>query len=345
MSEPAAHLAAVSAHVARHFGPVAQVFHELVSDELHIDVLVIVPSALRPFITLVTSGMSSYAMPVPAGVAAPARAELVLTLLPGHELSEAAFADEAVYWPVRKLKQMARWPMQLQTWFGDGHTMATEELEPVAPGVPFVALATLELLEVAARRLLLADGGEIAFYQVIALHREELEEKQRQGAARLHGLFDAPLLRVVYNTRINLCGDEHLERYRRGERLVTLAGWLLFAGALAEVIAAALDGDKLPWARFGFTLALAAWVGQGRRWARNLLAALVALAVTLFAGLAIAAAILGPEQTFPVPVVPVSGRGRGALIAVALQSLALALLFVPKSARWYYFCLRAKQAR
>ena len=54
----AQHLEEVTAHVERHFGAVASVFHEILPDRLHIDVLMVMPTAARPWITLVTSGMS-----------------------------------------------------------------------------------------------------------------------------------------------------------------------------------------------------------------------------------------------------------------------------------------------
>jgi len=57
---------AIDRHIARHFGPIATVWHEVVSDLVHIDVHVVEPSAERPSFTLVTSGMSDGPMTVPA---------------------------------------------------------------------------------------------------------------------------------------------------------------------------------------------------------------------------------------------------------------------------------------
>ncbi|MBK9387913.1 MAG: suppressor of fused domain protein [Planctomycetes bacterium] len=82
----ARHLAAITAHVEKHFGKVALVFHELISDELHLDVLLVAPCEDRPCWTLVTSGMSEKPMSVPAGETAPRRAELLMTLDPGWEM-------------------------------------------------------------------------------------------------------------------------------------------------------------------------------------------------------------------------------------------------------------------
>lgn len=266
--EPAKYLAAITAHVERHFGKVDRVFHEVVSDELHIDILVVEPNEDRPYYVLVTAGMSGHAMRLAEGVTAPRRAELVMTLLPEGELDRASFADERVYWPIRKLKQMARWPMQLDTWFGDGHTMATDPPEPVAPGVPFVALATLELLEPAARRLQVEGGDEIAFYQVVALHPGELQQKLAGEVRDLGELFDSEWLRVVFHDRPDLCGREHLDRYLRGRRLVLAAACTMAALAFADLAAAYADGSKLPFTRTALGLLFAYYVGQGKRWAR-----------------------------------------------------------------------------
>ena len=52
-------------HVERHLGPIESVFHELVSEYVHLDVLVVEATEERPFHYPVTSGMSS--RPMPAG--------------------------------------------------------------------------------------------------------------------------------------------------------------------------------------------------------------------------------------------------------------------------------------
>ncbi|MDO7875591.1 hypothetical protein Q5H93_12680 [Hymenobacter sp. ASUV-10] len=42
-------IAAISDHIERHVGPISGVFHELLSDQVHIDVHIVAPSADFPF--------------------------------------------------------------------------------------------------------------------------------------------------------------------------------------------------------------------------------------------------------------------------------------------------------
>src|SRR6185436_4391680 len=71
---------AISDHVARHIGPIEMVWHEILSDLVHIDVHQIAPTADRPFWTLVTTGMSDVAMAAPEGCEDWAFAELMICL-------------------------------------------------------------------------------------------------------------------------------------------------------------------------------------------------------------------------------------------------------------------------
>ena len=73
---------AVSAHVERHLGRIGVVFHEIVSDLVHIDLLHVPPTRERPFHTLVTCGMSTRPMNVPEDAEELRYAELMLSLPP-----------------------------------------------------------------------------------------------------------------------------------------------------------------------------------------------------------------------------------------------------------------------
>ena len=56
---------AIGRHVGRYVGKVRHVFHETISDLVHIDVHLVPPQPNRDFVTLVTSGMSDRPMDVP----------------------------------------------------------------------------------------------------------------------------------------------------------------------------------------------------------------------------------------------------------------------------------------
>lgn len=288
------HVDEITAHVERRFGPVGRVFHELLSEVVHVDILIVEPTRDRPWRTLVTSGMSDRAMTLPpdAPTTTPRHVELVLTLPAEHPMDRDAWDDERVYWPIRKLKMLARMPHQLGMCFAANHTMATDPPEPVAPEVPFTALATLDLLDPDARRVTCADGTEIAFLQVVALHPDELAEKIAHGGSQLVELFDSELLRIVTNDRPSLTGgpiEVVMARYRRGRAFALLAIGLLSATIVADFLACLADDVRLPWGRVGFGMALVGWLAQGGKKSR-----IVAIALMLL-GAAMAVPILARD--------------------------------------------------
>ncbi len=117
------HIEAISAHIERHLGPISGVFHEIISDLVHIDVHVVPASEPFPYLRLVTSGMSDLPMTLPGGAPGSAYMELMVTLPADWPISADAFEDERNYWPVRLLKTLARLPHEYDTWLGFGHTI------------------------------------------------------------------------------------------------------------------------------------------------------------------------------------------------------------------------------
>jgi hypothetical protein len=198
----------VDAHIGKHIGPVDQVFHEMVSPYVHVDVHHVPPAADRPFHALVTSGMSELPMTTPPGAEAFQYAELIVLLPPAWPLSQEAFEDEANYWPVRWLKQLARLPHEFGTWLGYGHSIPNGD-----PPVPFapttklsgMLLATAVSLPEAASELRLDDERSVFFWTVIPLYAEEMELKLRKGAdALLDKLANAGITDIIDPTRPNV---------------------------------------------------------------------------------------------------------------------------------------------
>ena len=126
-----ADLEAAEAHICRYFGEYPEVFHEIVSPDLHIDICVVPPGPERNYYTLVTLGMGAHRMNVPEELAEYKleRAELIMALPPDWKLKEE---DERWYWPIRQLKTAARLPLQNDTWLGWGHSI--DNREPFAEG-------------------------------------------------------------------------------------------------------------------------------------------------------------------------------------------------------------------
>ena len=186
-------LAQISAHVERHLGKIETVFHENVSDTVHLDVLVVPATETFPFVRLVTSGMSDLPMSVPCEADAPRFLELMVTLPADWKLDMQSFAHERWYWPVRMLKRLALLPHKHATWLGWGHTVPNgDPAEPYADGVGFDGALVISPLTVPdAFHVLDIDADKaICFMAVVPLYGEEMALKLRHGTDGLLDAFD-----------------------------------------------------------------------------------------------------------------------------------------------------------
>ena len=180
-------LSAVEQHIQDTFGEFEHVFHELVSPDIHVDICVVPPSEERDYYTLVTMGMGAHRMHVPEELAEYKleRAELAIALPPDWKLDEESLKNERWYWPIRLLKVLARLPIASDTWLGWGHT--ADNQTPFAENTKLCAsLLTGPMgIEEGGEVCVLPGSGEVNFYQVIPLYREEVEYKLEYGADAL----------------------------------------------------------------------------------------------------------------------------------------------------------------
>ena len=103
-------MSAVEDFIETNFGTYANVFHEVVSPDIHLDICIVDPTEERNYYMLVTLGMGAHRMNVPAELAEYKleRAELAIALPPDWKIHED---DEEYYWPIHLLKSLARLPM------------------------------------------------------------------------------------------------------------------------------------------------------------------------------------------------------------------------------------------
>lgn len=186
----------IAGHIERTIGPVHIVFHERVSDELHIDVHHVRASFLRRYEVLVTSGMSAFPMSVPEEEGQPRYAEIVALLPKGWPLSMEAFEDECNYWPVRLVKDLARYPFKNKTWFGFGHTVGGRdengEFSPFASNTKLCAAAILPSSTLGEKSWCMKRQGseDVFFWTAVPLHASEVMFKMEHGIDALLELFD-----------------------------------------------------------------------------------------------------------------------------------------------------------
>ena len=182
-------MSAIEQHIQSTFGAFDQVFHELDSPDIHVDICVVPPSERRNYYTLVTMGMGAHRMNVPEELAEYKleRAELAIALPPDWKLDKDSMQEQRWYWPVGLLKVLARLPISNDTWLGFGHTM--EKQSPFAEDTELCAAILTGPqdmdLDTCGEVCTLPSGEEVNFYQVLPLYREEMEYKLEHDADAL----------------------------------------------------------------------------------------------------------------------------------------------------------------
>lgn len=183
----------ISNHIEQYIGEVSMVFHELISDTVHIDVHHVKPTPERPFHTLVTSGMSDLKMSVPEGVGSTRYMELMVTLPEYWQIDDESFKDERWYWPVRQLKFLARFPHKFETWLAWGHTIPNgDPAEAYADNTKLSGAIILPSVNVPEgfSSLEIDNDKVIEFYSIVPLYDEEMNLKLNKGSDLLLDKFD-----------------------------------------------------------------------------------------------------------------------------------------------------------
>lgn len=177
-------LEVVEGHIKEYFGDFPTVFHEVTSKDIVIDIACIPPNEERNYYTLVTIGMGAHIMntsdklPIDEN----GRAELLICLPPDWKLGESA---EEWFWPISLLKDLAKLPINTDSWLGWGHSVDHRGL--VAPNAGFCGsfLMYPEDAPNAADYCTLPNGDRVNFFEVVPLYREELRYKIDLGTRSL----------------------------------------------------------------------------------------------------------------------------------------------------------------
>lgn len=200
----------VEAHILKYFGKCDNVFHEIYSPDIHVDIYLIPPTKERNYYTFVTLGMGAHRMNVPSELAEYKleRAELLITLPGDWKTNQEDMQDERWYWPIRLLKSVARLPGEEGSWIGWGHTVALNEGETYADNTQLCGtlLINQQIGGEDADVCPLSNGDEINFYQLMPLYYEEMEYKLEHDADSLLDLMDDVSM-VVDIQRPNVMDD------------------------------------------------------------------------------------------------------------------------------------------
>ncbi|MCP1224867.1 DUF2185 domain-containing protein [Sebaldella sp. S0638] len=220
-------------HIGEFFGEFSNVFHEMISPDIHVDIAIIPPDEKRDFYTLVTMGMGAYIMNVPDGLKGYRleRAELMVTLPSDWEVQNT---DEKWYWPVRWLKILARFPLEENTWLGWGHTIPNGEPFAENTGLSGILLLNPYSENEKAGSLSLPNGDIVNFYQMFPLYNEEMEFKRENNAEVLLDLFGDDFDHVVDINRENIKEWKPIKDfYLKKEEIKDILQWEGAAGCFA----------------------------------------------------------------------------------------------------------------
>lgn len=199
----------VSDYIEQQYGESDLVGHEIVSPDIHCDIVVVPPTEERSYNTLVTMGAGAYKMNVPKDLRSYvcSRAEYVIFLPKDWNLESD---KEEYYWPIRMLKTIARLPIRADSWLCYSHDVQlTDDESPVAENTGFNSCVLMPSIgkngrEVKPLKLGLF-GKEVAFYQLYPLYPEELAFKLEHSFDELMDKLDAEDNMIINIHRKNYC--------------------------------------------------------------------------------------------------------------------------------------------
>lgn len=181
--------------IKEQFGDYEEVIHEIVSPDIHLDIIVIPPTKENNYYKLITMGMGAYKMNVPKELKKHKleRAELALFLPPNWNIKSKKEED---YWPIRQLKTLARLPIQSKSWLGYGHTVSSDSKNtPYASNTEFCSMLILAALNKNNKYVDMNFGNneKINFYQLYPIYKEELMFIHQSGL-NAFPIFDNTLM-------------------------------------------------------------------------------------------------------------------------------------------------------
>ncbi len=191
----------MTAHFEKWVGPVGNVFHELISPLVHVDVHVIPPTESFPNNVLFTTGMAEKPM---AGPAEGAYAELMVVLPPDWSLEFKEDEESDSYWPIGMLKMLARLPHEMNARLKPGISIPNGDPPEAFPGTDFWGIVLGEPYGFPpGLSSCQIDKRKVHVLTMIPLYRDEMEWKIQQPTgdalfqyAQSKGVDLATLLKV-----------------------------------------------------------------------------------------------------------------------------------------------------
>ena len=187
------HLTKIAKHVEAYADPYSFAHVAASLDLPPIHILEVPPSASRLVTILITAGMSNLPMIPPPGAGMDlAWAEVMLCLPPDWPLDRKSLRNKRNAWPLRLLKDVARYPHEYDKWVWYHHTFAYGDEERPFPGTRFggVLFHVTGILPEEFWCLPVGRGREVHFLSVVPLYPDEVSFCRARGAHALLDLFE-----------------------------------------------------------------------------------------------------------------------------------------------------------
>ncbi len=196
----------IEKHISKYYGKIENVYHEIFSPDIHIDICIVPPTKEKDYYTLVTMGMGAYKMSVPLELKDEnlERAELAISLPPNWKIGQS---DEIWYWPIRLLKRLARLSIETNSWIGWGHSIDNQEVFAENTNLCASLIVEPQGVDGEAEICVLPNGDKVNFYHVIPLYREEVDYKKENNCEQLLAQM-ADISFVVDPQRFSAISDE-----------------------------------------------------------------------------------------------------------------------------------------
>ncbi len=199
----------IEEHIENNFGEASSFFHEKESEFIQIKIYTIPPTKENPYYILVTVGMGAHLMNVPESLNKEKlkRAELVLFLPPNWNPDSEKTEQK---WPLQLLGMLSRLPIEENAWLGWGHTV--DYGEGFTEECGFSGITLINSMAGADSQICkFSDTDEVNFYQVILLHRNELDFKNKNGASALISHFGKNIPSVYDDDRKSVIPDNFMD--------------------------------------------------------------------------------------------------------------------------------------
>ena len=176
----------VISHAETYIGKVKFTYHENVPNQEPIDIVVVSPTPRFNFYTILTAGMSDFAMEPPNTYKDKIYSELLICLPPDWKMSEFDWLEEKWFWPISLLRFLASYPEEYETWLWRNHTIESLTREPYAKNVEMknsILWKQKKFRKEASK--MKSEKRTVYFHSVIPLHDNEVKFKIDKGAQAL----------------------------------------------------------------------------------------------------------------------------------------------------------------